>query len=253
MQTLKIEKLSGSLGGSILDFSLRKLSIADFKQVASALWEHQVLVFKRQSLPIDDHIILGQKFGTLHTHPAAKGVKGHPEVLWLNNRGKAKNVTEVWHSDVSCEQKPPSISILQAIQIPSFGGDTVWANQYEALERLSPAMRKMLMPLSAVHNAYDLEAVHPVIRTHPETGREALYVNGGFTKRFEGMTAEESKPILDYLVSHASRPDLTMRHAWSEGDIVMWDNRCVMHYAVHDYADSTREMHRVTVQGERPQ
>jgi taurine dioxygenase len=252
MQKLKIKKLSGSLGASILDFSLGKLSNADFKQVASALWEHQVLVFKRQALPIDDHIALGQKFGTLHTHPVVKGVEGHPEVLWLNNRGKKKNVTQVWHSDVSCEENPPSISILQAIQVPAFGGDTMWANQYEALEQLSPAMREMLVPLSAVHNNYDLESVHPVIRTHPQTGRKALYVNGGFTKHFEGMSVAESKPLLKYLIAHASRPDLTMRHSWSAGDIVMWDNRCVMHYAVHDYADLDREMHRVTVQGERP-
>jgi taurine dioxygenase len=252
MQTLKIDKLSGSLGACIQDFSLRDLTEADFQQVASALWEHQVLVFKHQALPIDDHIALGKRFGALHTHPAARGVNGHPEVLWLNNRGKKKNITQVWHSDVSCEEKPPSISVLQAIQIPPYGGDTMWANQYEALDRLSPAMREMLMPLSAVHKSYGLEAVHPVVRTHPETGRKALYVNGGFTQHFAGMSVAESKPLLDYLVAQGSQPDLTMRHSWSVGDIVMWDNRCVMHYAVHDYADLEREMHRVTIQGEQP-
>ena len=129
----------------------------------------------------------------------------------------------------------------------------MWANQYEALDRLSPAMRRMIAPLRAVHSNFGMEATHPVIRTHPETGRQALYVNRGFTKYFEGMTVAESRPLLDFLTEAASALDLTMRHSWSEGDVVMWDNRCVMHYAIHDYDDEPREMHRVTVQGERPE
>jgi taurine dioxygenase len=252
MQKLKTEKLSGSLGARVIDFSLHNLTDEGFARVADALWEHQVLVFKNQHLPIEDHIAFGKRFGALHTHPSSAGVGGHPEVLWLKNRGKTKTITEVWHSDVSCEQRPPSISILQSIEVPDSGGDTLFANQYEALETLSPAMRSMLGPLRAVHNAFQLEAVHPVVRTHPETGRKGLYVNGGFTKRFEGMTEDESKPLLDFLIGHGSKPDLTMRHSWSTGDILMWDNRCVMHYAIHDYGDAPREMHRVTVAGEVP-
>ena len=251
-QRLNVEQVAGSLGGKVRGFSLKRLSDDDFAQVAQALWTYQVLIFKDQHLPIDDYIALGKRFGPLHTHPAANGVNDHPEVLLLRNTGKAKNITEVWHSDVSCEQQPPSISILQAIEVPAYGGDTMWANQYAALDRLSAGMRAMLEPLRAVHNNFGLEAIHPVLRTHPETGRKALYVNRGFTKRFEGMTEAESAPLLKFLVDAGSQPDLTMRHRWEAGDVVFWDNRCVMHYAVHDYDNAPREMHRVTVQGEVP-
>ena len=252
MQKLCVKPLSGNLGGLVNGFNLSDLSQEDFDQIAQAFWKHQVLVFKNQTLPIEDHLAFGAKFGPLHTHPAAAGVDGHPEILLLRSKGKAKNITEVWHSDVSCQSEPPSISILQAIELPEFGGDTMWANQYEAFDRLSPAMQKMIMPLRAVHRGFEMESTHPVVRTHPETGRKALYVNHGFTERFEGMTWEESKPLLDYLVSAGCAPDLTMRHSWDVGDIVMWDNRCVMHYAIHDYGDQHREMHRVTVCGEQP-
>ena len=128
----------------------------------------------------------------------------------------------------------------------------MWASQYAALDRLSPGLVQMLEPLRAVHNNFDLESVHPVIRTHPETGRRALYVNKGFTSRFENMTEAESRPLLDYLVSVGSQPDLTMRHRWQANDVVFWDNRCVMHFAIHDYGDAPRAMRRVTVRGERP-
>lgn len=245
--------MSGTIGARVQNFDLSNLSDEDFEQIAQALWNHQVLVFKQQALPIEDHLALGRRFGDLHTHPSASGVAGHPEILLIRNSGKQKNITEVWHSDVSCEEAPPSISILRAIEVPSSGGDTMWANQYEALDRLSPAMRRMIAPLRAVHSNFGMEATHPVIRTHPETGRQALYVNRGFTKHFEGMTVAESRPLLDFLTETASALDLTMRHSWSEGDVVMWDNRCVMHYAIHDYDDEPREMHRVTVQGERPE
>jgi len=110
----------------------------------------------------------------------------------------------------------------------------------------------MITPLRALHRAFELQAVHPVIRTHPESGRQALYVNHGFTKNFEGMTVEESRPLLDYLVDLASSPDLTIRHQWKAGDVVIWDNRCAMHYAIHDYGDARRVMHRVSILGERP-
>lgn len=252
MQQLDIRRLSGTLGAEVIGFDLKGISQEDFDQVAQALWQHQVLVFKKQHLPVEDHLRLGQLFGPLHTHPAAAGVEGYPAVLLLRNRGKKMNITQVWHSDVSCEEQPPSISILQAIEVPPAGGDTMWADQYTALEYLSPGMRSMLETMRAVHRGFEIESTHPVLRTHPETGRKALYVNGGFTRRFEHLTEEESRPLLEYLVDVGSRPHLTMRHSWSAGDIVMWDNRCVMHYAIHDYGDQPREMHRVTVRGERP-
>lgn len=128
----------------------------------------------------------------------------------------------------------------------------MWANQYEALDQLSPTMQSMLSDLKAVRSAFERESVHPVVRTHPVTKRKALYVNAGFTRRFDGMTEVESQPIIDFLVRFGSKPDLTTRHSWNVGDVVFWDNRCVMHYAIHDYENETREMHRVTVQGDAP-
>ena len=249
---MHIQPLSGSLGAQVSDIDLGAVDDGLFEQIAQALWQHQVLVFKQQDVTIEQHVALGKRFGTLHTHPAAAGVDGHPEILLLRNKGKDKNITQVWHSDVSCEEQPPSISILRAIELPPSGGDTMWANQYAALDRLSDGLRSMIEPLRAVHRGFELQATHPVVRTHPETGRKALYVNLGFTSHFEHMTPAESKPLLHQLASIGSDFDLTMRHSWSVGDIVMWDNRCVMHYAIHDYGDEPREMHRVTVRGERP-
>jgi len=247
-----VTPLSGTLGAEVRDVRLDELDDAGFAALSALLWEHQVLVLRDQHLTPGAHKAFGQRFGELHSHPAAPGVDGHPEILLLVNRGKPANITEVWHSDVSCEPEPPSISILQAKQLPAAGGDTMWADQYEAYDRLSDGMKAMLEPLDAVHAAFGLESVHPVVRSHPMTGRKALYVNGGFTQRFDHMTVAESRPLLDHLVQHASQPDLTVRHRWNEGDVVMWDNRCVMHYAIHDYGDDPREMHRVTVRGERP-
>ena len=153
---------------------------------------------------------------------------------------------------MTCEQRPPSVSILRAVELPEYGGGTIWANQYLAHDRLSEGMKKMLEGLRAVHNAFNLEAVHPAVRTHPISGRKALFVNAGFTRRFEDMTVAESQPLLRYLVEVASAPDLCYRHVWAPGDVVMWDDRGVMHFAVHDYGDQTRIMRRVTVQGDEP-
>jgi taurine dioxygenase len=250
---MEINRLTGSIGAKISGVQLADIDDAIFSDIANKLWTHQVLVFRDQQMNIKDQIVFGKRFGALHTHPEFPGVDGHAEVLPIINRGKDKTVSEVWHSDVSCDDEPPSISILRAIEVPSYGGDTMWASQYAALEHLSSGLHEMIEPLHAVHKNFDMEAVHPVVRTHPETGRKALYVNHGFTTNFENMTPQESKPLIDYLVSVGSNPDVIMRHKWQSGDIVIWDNRCVMHFAVHDYGKARRELHRVTVRGERPQ
>ena len=249
---MEVAPLSGNIGAEIKHLQLAGLDQNAFDDVKQALWAYQVLVFRDQQMKIEDHISVGRMFGELHTHPAFPGVDGHAEVLPISNNGKEKAITEVWHSDVSCDSHPPSISILRAIDLPAYGGDTMWASQYAALEKLTPAMRDLISPLSAVHKNFEMEATHPVVRRHPETQREALYVNHGFTSHFEGMSREESKPLIDYLVGVGSSLDLTMRHSWRPGDIVMWDNRCVMHFAIHDYGNAKRDMQRVTVRGERP-
>lgn len=240
-----VERTTGSTGARIRGVDLNALDDDAFATIRQALLEHGVVHLPGQDVTPKAHKAFGERFGELHTHPAAPGVDGHPEILLLENRGKSHTITEVWHSDVSCETTPPAISILAARTLPDAGGDTMWANQYLAYERLSDGMKSMLDGMGAVHKAFGLEAVHPVIRTHPETGRKALFVN-------ENMTKAESKPLLDHLVAFASAPDLTYRHSWSAGDVVLWDNRGVMHFAVHDYDDQQRVMHRVTVAGDEP-
>lgn len=249
---LKVQKLSGATGARITGVDLGDLDDACFQVIRTALVDHGVVHLPDQRLTPEAHRDFGLRFGPLHTHPAAPGVPGYPEILLLENRGKEQTITEVWHSDVTCEERPPAISILCAKVLPGYGGDTMWANQYVAYERLSPGMKRMLEGLRAVHAAFGLEAVHPVVRTHPETGRKALFVNAGFTRRFDDMTEPESRPLLRYLIDHATAPDLLYRHHWSPGDVVLWDNRCVMHFAVHDYGDQPRVMHRAAVAGDRP-
>jgi taurine dioxygenase len=247
-----VERASGSTGARIRGVDLNALEDDTFATIHQALLEHGVVHLPGQDVTPEAHKAFGERFGALHTHPAAPGVHGHPEILLLENRGKSNTITEVWHSDVTCEAKPPAISILAARTLPDAGGDTMWANQYLAHDRLSDGMKAMLDGMRAVHKGFGLEAVHPVIRTHPETGRKALFVNGGFTSHFENMTKAESKPLLDHLVAFASTPDLTYRHSWSAGDVVLWDNRGVMHFAVHDHEHQHRVMHRVTVTGDEP-
>jgi len=249
---MKIEPLTVHIGAQIKEVDLAELDEAALAEIKAALWQHQVLVFRNQTLSRDAHLDLGRCFGELHVHPALVDRSEHPEELIIKNRGKTKTVTEVWHSDVSCDPRPPSISMLRAVEVPSLGGDTLWASQYAALASLSDGLRRMLLPMRAVHENYDLSTTHPVVRLHPESGRPALYVNRGFTQYFEGMTRNESRPLLDYLVEVGSSLDISMRHRWQKDDLVMWDNRCVMHYAVHDYGDAPREMRRVTVRGEVP-
>ncbi|HUZ43782.1 MAG TPA: TauD/TfdA family dioxygenase [Acidimicrobiales bacterium] len=249
---LQSRKLTGSIGIEFRGVNLAELDSDGFAMIKAALLDHGVVVVRGQDLTPAEHKALGERFGPLHTHPAAPGVDGYPEILLLQNYGKSRTITEVWHSDVTCEARPPSVSILHARVLPAYGGDTMWANQYLAYDRLSDGMKRMLEGTRAVHAAFNLESVHPVIRTHPETGRRALFVNAGFTRRFEDMSPEESRPLLDLLVRHATAPDLCYRHQWSAGDLVMWDNRGVMHFAVHDYDEEERVMHRVTVQGDEP-
>lgn len=247
-----LRKLTGAIAVEIDGVDLNQLDDATFATIHEALLEHGVVVFHGQDLTPEAHKAFGRRFGDLHTHPAAPGPDGHPEILLLKNYGKAKSITEVWHSDVTCEQRPPSVSILRAVDLPDYGGGTMWANQYLAYERLSDGMKRMLDGMRAVHNAFNLEATHPVVRTHPESGRKALFVNAGFTRHFEDMTVAESQPLLRYLIEAATTPDLCYRHLWASGDVVMWDNRGVMHFAIHDYGDQSRVMHRVTVHGDEP-
>jgi taurine dioxygenase len=263
--TIDCVRLAGSLGAEVRGVDLATLDDATFAQIARAFLEHHVLVFRDQKLVPAQQIAFGERWGELYVHPILPSLDGHPPIVPIRNLGKQHTLTEVWHSDVTFDDCPPMASLLYAIEVPPAGGDTLFANQHAVYERLSPGMQHMLAGLRAVHSGRGLGAaagkaeewqlhgrLHPVVRSHPETGRKALFVNSGFTIGFEDMTAEESRPLLSWLCRQAVTPDVTLRHSWRKGDLVMWDNRSVQHYAIHDHGDAAREMHRVTVIGDEP-
>jgi taurine dioxygenase len=263
--SIDVNHLSGSLGAEIRGVDLANLESADFEAIRAAFLENHVLVFRDQKLTPEQQVAFGQRWGDLYVHPIIPHLRGHPEIVPITNSGKKRSLTEVWHSDVSFDPTPPMASGLLAIELPPFGGDTLFANQHLAFERLSPRMKTMLGSLRAIHSGAGLGAasgkgeawreqgqLHPVVRTHPETGRPALYVNPGFTIAFEDMTIAESQPLLDWLHEAGHALDVCYRHRWQPGDLVLWDNRSVQHYAVHDHGDATRTMHRITVLGDVP-
>lgn len=262
---VRVTPLTGAIGASVSGINLCGLSKTQFKKIREVFWQHCILVFRGQSLSIQDHIDFAQRWGEMSITPMVNYVDGHHGVLPLHNRGKANEVNENWHSDSTFMERPPAITILVARDIPEAGGDTMWCNQYRAYETLSDGMRGLLDGLQAKFTGTRLAklhkyegdvpwAYHPVVRTHPETGRKALYIGhpGDTVPHFKDMTEAESRPLLDFLYAHATTPDNIYRHMWRPGDVVMWDNRCAMHYAVHDYGKSVRNLHRITIQGDIP-
>ncbi len=284
-----VKPLSPSLAAEIAGLDLaRPLGDNVFGAVRQAwLDAGGLLVIRGQKLTTGQHIAFSRRFGPLFGAPGQPPLQDtvsrylhpeHPEIYRVSNKieggvamGRARAGT-YWHSDVSFRDRPASASILNAIEIPAVGGDTLFADMAQAYAALSETMKATLAPLSAVHDfaiaaasqyakpivvENDLKggnrSVHPVVRTHAETGRKSLYVNPGFTSHLEGFAAAESKAILDYLYVHATRPEFVYRHRWQPGDVMIWDNRSLMHYAVADYGDEPRYMERTTVIGERPQ
>ena len=280
--TISITRIAGALGAEIVGVDLAKpLGNDAFAAVHRALLEHCVIFFRDQVMAPAEHVAFARRFGAISIHPYAPALDGHPEVMRVFKEKDDKvNFGGGWHSDMTFLEKPPLGSILYAKEVPPVGGDTMFANQYLAYEALSPALRRTLDSLNAVHSAnaqYGVdgmseanrhndqrsmkpktsedakaETIHPVVRTHPETGRRALYVNIGFTQRFDGWTKDESRPLLRWLYEHCARPEFTCRFQWRTNSVAFWDNRCTQHYALNDYHGHRREMHRVTVEGDRP-
>lgn len=273
---LQIVPLTPVLGAEVFGVDLSGgIDAETFGTIHQALLEHLVLVFKDQQMTPQAQVEFTRRFGPVEPHPL-KARAGHPEIPELlvleNQSGKRGARNDFWHSDISCAERPPAISFLHAKIIPEGRGDTMFCNMSAAWEGLSDGMRRMLDGMTAAHSgaailARNLAAdtdgnidmdvpppnTHPVVRRHPETGRPALFVNNFFTTNFTGMTAAESRPLLDLIEHRATAPENVYRHRWQAGDAVMWDNRCTMHYAVYDYDESTpRRMHRTTVAGDRP-
>jgi taurine dioxygenase len=243
-----------------------------YQQIRSALLEHSVLFFREQSeIPPGVQVAIGRQFGELHLHPAAPTMEGFPEIFEIHTHKDSKIANgEFWHSDVSCDEVPPLGTILQIHTLPEIGGDTLFASMYRAFEVLSDPMKSLLDGLSATHASEHVyrgryadrgmndagktypHARHPVVRTHPETGRKALYVNRTFTTRINELEDDESDALLEFLFDHSERVDFQIRFRWERNDVAFWDNRCTMHHAIWDYWPHERKGRRVTIKGDRP-
>lgn len=282
--TLSIRRLSPAGGAEITGVDLKHpLGHDAVRQLHRALGENGILLFRGANLSPEEHIAFSRQFGPLESHVVGDfNLPGHPEIFVVSNvkdgdrPSGAVYAGQYWHSDLSYMRQPSMGSLLLCHEMPEIGGDTMWANMYLAYETLSGVMQNFIAQLKAVHDyshAYDTYFAHlkerppltpeqraktppveqPMVRTHPVTGRRALYVNPGFTTGIVGMPREESQPILDFLFRHATRPEFIYRHKWRVHDMIFWDNRCTMHYALADYDFSVRRhMHRTTVAGDIP-
>lgn len=257
---LSLTRLAGTLGARIDGIDLASgFDQALVDALHDALDEHLVIHLPGQSAVTSaQQLEFARLWGEVAVHPYVPSIEGHPGIMRIYDPNE---LTTVWHQDVTHMQQPPSVSILLARAIPSVGGDTMWSNQYEAYARLSPGLRAALDGLRAVHEGTSrastagldheaVTAVHPVVHTHDRTGRKALFVNANYTTRFDGWTAQESAPMLQQLCAAACRNDLTWRHRWTVGDLLIWDNRATQHCAVGDAAPGEeRTLHRVTIAG----
>lgn len=257
--TLEMRHLAGCIGSELGGVRWSEASDAQIAALRDLLHQRCVVVLPGQHFDGATLEAFGGRLGRLvHFEDYAATIKESPEVVRI---ASVTETTEIWHSDGSFRPEPPGYSVLAAQVLPPAGGDTMFANQYVAYETLSPGMQRMLSGLRAVHqprHSYALDtqpsaSTHPVVRRHPETGRLALYVNALSVTNFEDMTVAESAPLLAHLYAHSHRPELVYRHHWREGDVLVWDNRCALHYAVHDHGDSERVLYRVQTAGTRPE
>lgn len=267
---ITVEKVTPIIGAEISGVDLGNPTEAQMEEIKRAFAENLVIFFRDQHMTPEQHLAFGERFGTLHIHPAAPTEGGHAGLMIIKaDRDSPRANGEGWHSDVSCDEEPPMGSILYIKQCPPVGGDTLFANMYAAYDALSERMKAYLDGLTAVHDgeenyrgtyanfgvkdrpAYP-RAVHPVVRTHPVTGKKALFVNKGFTKRILDIPLDESTGVLAYLFEHMANPLFQVRFRWRENSVAFWDNRCAQHRAMWDYWPATRYGNRVTVKGERP-
>ena len=272
--SFNIKPFAPNLGAVITNVNLSNdINDAELKGIKDAFHKFQVLFFQNQSeISPEKHIKLGRCFGDLHIHPAAPKMKNYPQIFEIktDKNSKIANGAEDFHSDVSCDIEPPLGTMLQLHVLPECGGDTMFANMYMAFEALSNPMQKFLSDLKASHESehfykgrYKAEsngeskteypsAIHPVIRTHPETGKKAIFVNKFFTTRILGLKPQESKFILDFLFSHIEKTEFQIRYRWNKNDMAFWDNRCTLHKAIWDYFPNERKGRRVTIKGDKP-
>ena len=275
--TISVKPSTGALGASVTGVDLSAtLMPAQMGEIRRALLEHLVLCFPDQTITPSQQRAFGMRFGPLDVHPYTKPMAEFPEILEIvKDKSDAANFGEGWHTDMTYMETPPLATMLVAREVPPRGGDTLFANMYAAYEALSARMKAMLEGLVCVHGAgstygsndrmsrdahstevligkEERQVEHPLVRTHPETGRKCLFVNPGHTYHIKGLNEDESDAILDFLYEHSVRPEFTYRHSWVNNSVVMWDNRCTQHNALNDYHGHRRVMHRVVIRGDVP-
>jgi taurine dioxygenase len=265
----------------VTELDLRRPTNADLAAVTEALAEYSVLFFRDQDLRPEDQVEITRRFGSVLRVPYIKHLDEHPDIIAVLKEADEQQISTfggTWHSDFTFLKAPPSLTLLYALELPDVGGDTLWSSQHAAYNALSDGLKGLLDPLRAIHTGWphgakgpgpdvpvsrsigmvrndpsaDREVVHPVVRVHPVTGRKALFVNPVYTQQFEGMTQDESRPLLQYLFDHSTKAEFTCRLRWAPGTLAVWDNRCLLHLAINDYDGSRRLLHRTTVAGDTP-
>ncbi|HEY8287848.1 MAG TPA: TauD/TfdA family dioxygenase [Acetobacteraceae bacterium] len=279
---IEANRIAGSLGAELAGVDLaRDVSDEVMAEIRAALHDNLVIFFRDQKLTPDRQLAFARRWGEIHLHPFVEGIADHPEILEIRKAETDKrNFGGTWHSDQMFAPQPAMGTMLYAREVPAAGGDTMFTNQYLAYEALSDGMKRIADQLQTVCVGDNFRAanglsrkeryarqmsemkvkdpgnvqttsVHPLVRTHPETGRKALYI-GGHVQHFEGMTEEESDPLIIYFKQHSIRPEFTCRFRWQTGSLIFWDNRCTQHFAINDYPAETRIMHRITIAGDQP-
>jgi taurine dioxygenase len=271
---IDIHPFTGAVGAEIRNVDLAALQDAEVDSVRHTLFDRGVVFFRDQRLTPEQHLAVAERFGPINVNRFFKHADGYPAIAEVRKEPEQKtNIGGGWHTDHSYDEAPALGSMLYALEVPPSGGDTLFASMYAAYDALSDGLKHTLEGMRAVHSSRHVfgadrhkpgndlqgrvgnpelatqDAVHPVVIRHPGSGRKALYVNPGFTLRFEGWTDEESRPLLDFLYRHAVRPEFCCRFQWAEGSVALWDNRATWHYAVNDYHGERRLMHRVTIGG----
>ena len=271
-ETIEITPMTPRIGAEVSGIDLTKsLGNQQFQELHDALMEHSVLFFRNQDVDVEQHKNFGRLFGDLHIHPGSPPPPGHPEILIVHADKDSKHIAgENWHSDVTCDAEPPMGSILHLWEVPKAGGDTLFASMEAAYDDLSERMKIYLDGLNATHSGEQIyrgrynnqkhddtnvtypRNVHPVVRTHPVTGRKSIFVNKTFTTQINELPKAESDSVLAFLYSHCAKPDYQVRFKWQPHSIAFWDNRCVQHLALWDYYPQVRSGYRVTVKGDKP-